>query len=222
MRSCVRAVTLRRRSPTHRLSAKKNGTVTTAMAVSCHDSATMATSAERKVTTLYRTELRVEVSTPCTPPTSLVSRLWISPVRVPVKKARGSRCRWSNSFTRSWRSTCWPTTLVSHVWARPRSAPVTAKPTINMARNHTRPSRGPPGANRPVSNTRLMSSGFTTPTAAPASTSTMVRATVRRCGANSGTMRRHVPGPALVRAMAADATAASARMRHRAANGGGH
>ncbi len=35
----------------------------------------------------------VSVTTAWTPPTSFASRLWISPVRVSVKKRSGMRCR---------------------------------------------------------------------------------------------------------------------------------
>ena len=43
--------------------------------------------------TLLVMELAVSVTTAWTPPTSLLSRLWISPVRVSVKKRRGIFCR---------------------------------------------------------------------------------------------------------------------------------
>ena len=41
------------------------------------------------------TELAVSVTTDWTPPTSFASRLWISPVRVSVKKRSGIRWRWA-------------------------------------------------------------------------------------------------------------------------------
>ncbi len=37
----------------------------------------------------------VSVTTAWTPPTSLESRDWISPVRVAVKNRSGMRCRWA-------------------------------------------------------------------------------------------------------------------------------
>ena len=40
-------------------------------------------------------ELAVSVTTACTPPTSFASRLWISPVRVSVKKRSGMPWRWA-------------------------------------------------------------------------------------------------------------------------------
>ena len=52
--------------------------------------------ASRVVTTMVRLaklELMVSVTTDWTPPTSLVIRLWISPVRVSVKKRSGIFCR---------------------------------------------------------------------------------------------------------------------------------
>ena len=42
---------------------------------------------------LLVTELAVSVTTDWTPPTSLARRLWISPVRVSVKKRSGIRWR---------------------------------------------------------------------------------------------------------------------------------
>ena len=46
------------------------------------------------ITRFEKTLLAVSVTTDCTPPTSFASRLWISPVRVSVKKRSGSfwRC----------------------------------------------------------------------------------------------------------------------------------
>ena len=40
-------------------------------------------------------ELAVSVTTAWTPPTSLARRLWISPVRVSVKKRSGMLWRWA-------------------------------------------------------------------------------------------------------------------------------
>jgi hypothetical protein len=40
------------------------------------------------------TEVAVEVRTLSTPPMSFAIRLWTSPVRVLVKNASESRCRW--------------------------------------------------------------------------------------------------------------------------------
>ena len=45
------------------------------------------------MTRLLKTELAVSVTTLWTPPTSLARRLWISPVRVSVKKRSGIRWR---------------------------------------------------------------------------------------------------------------------------------
>ena len=55
----------------------------------------MATRLLATVTTLARMEDAVLVTTVCTPPTSLASRDWISPVRVAVKKDNGMDCRWA-------------------------------------------------------------------------------------------------------------------------------
>ena len=45
--------------------------------------------------TFANTELAVSVTTVWTPPTSFASRLWISPVRVSVKKRSGILWRWA-------------------------------------------------------------------------------------------------------------------------------
>ncbi len=65
----------------------------TATMVSCQLRITMATTVDTKITTLARMVEAVVVTTDWTPPTSLASRDWISPVLVPVKKARESVCR---------------------------------------------------------------------------------------------------------------------------------
>ena len=56
-------------------------------------------------------ELAVSVTTACTPPTSFASRLWISPVRVSVKKRSGMLWRWAYSAPRRSCMTFWPMTL---------------------------------------------------------------------------------------------------------------
>jgi hypothetical protein len=61
--------------------------------VSCQLMMIMATTLETNVTTLARMLEAVVVTTVWTPPTSLASRDWISPVLVPVKKASESVCR---------------------------------------------------------------------------------------------------------------------------------
>ena len=45
------------------------------------------------IATLDVIDAAVSVTTAWTPPTSLASRLWISPVRVAVKNRSGMRCR---------------------------------------------------------------------------------------------------------------------------------
>src|SRR6202042_105406 len=91
--SWVERATSRRRSPTVLVSQKNTGTVMTATMVSCQLRMTMATMVDTKMTTLARMGEGGVVATDGTPPTSLASRDWISPVLVPVKKASGSVCR---------------------------------------------------------------------------------------------------------------------------------
>ena len=62
----------------------------------------MATIVLMIVAALATTEVAVSVTTDWTPPTSLARRLWISPVRVSVKKRSGMR--WSCTYSASRRS----------------------------------------------------------------------------------------------------------------------
>ncbi len=57
-------------------------------------------------------ELAVSVTTAWTPPMSLASRLWISPVRVSVKKRSGMLWRWAYRAPRRSCMTLWPMTLL--------------------------------------------------------------------------------------------------------------
>ena len=54
----------------------------------------MATIVATTVVTLETIDVAVLVTTVCTPPMSLAIRDCTSPVRVRVKKASESRCRW--------------------------------------------------------------------------------------------------------------------------------
>ena len=54
----------------------------------------MAITVLATVAVFDRSELAVSVTTDWTPPTSLLIRLWISPVRVSVKKRNGIHWRW--------------------------------------------------------------------------------------------------------------------------------
>ena len=61
--------------------------------VSRQSSRNIAIEVVMTTTTLEKTLLAVSVTTLWTPPTSLDRRLWISPVRVSVKKRSGIRWR---------------------------------------------------------------------------------------------------------------------------------
>ena len=97
---CVRAAIRRRTRPTWICSSTNTGSSATATSVSCQDSSSMPTSDAITVTALDRIEDAVWVTTDSTPPTSLPSRDWMSPVRVPVKKPRCIDSRCSNSRLR--------------------------------------------------------------------------------------------------------------------------
>ena len=84
----------RRWSPTRRASSTKNGVSASEKSASRQSSSSIATTVASTVVTLDTIDVAVEVTTFCTPPMSLAIRDWISPVRVRVKKASESRCRW--------------------------------------------------------------------------------------------------------------------------------
>ena len=80
--------------PTRRVSQTKNGSSARLNAASCQSSANMAMITAITVVTFETIDVAVLVTTFCTPPMSLAMRDCTSPVRVRVKKARLSRCRW--------------------------------------------------------------------------------------------------------------------------------
>ena len=79
-------------------------------------------------------EVAVEVTTASMPPTSLVMRDWISPVRVPVKKAIDWRCRWAKTLVRRPCMTCWPTLVLIQVWMTPKAEVTPATATMPATR----------------------------------------------------------------------------------------
>ena len=85
----------RRTLPTRNVRYRKKGRMVSEIAVRRQSSKTIANSVMTTMVRLLKTELAVSVTTDCTPPTSLAMRLWISPVRVSVKKRRGMRWRWA-------------------------------------------------------------------------------------------------------------------------------
>ncbi len=175
-------VTRRRRSPTSLESQAKIGMVSSVRTVSCHDRTAMATRALAMMTALDKMSDSVEVTTVWTPPTSLVSRDWISPVLVSVKNRSDRRWRCSKSRSRRSRMTRWPTTLARHVCTSPTAPPITGSVTITATSHPSRSRFGPPppSGNRAVSNTTLMSRGLTTPTEAPTTTRATMPPTSRR------------------------------------------
>ncbi len=90
---CVSVETSRRTFPTRKVRYRKNGVSPSDRTVSRQSIRSIATTVLSATATLAVTELAVSVTTDCTPPTSLASRLWISPVRVSVKNRSGMRCR---------------------------------------------------------------------------------------------------------------------------------
>ena len=80
--------------PTRRAISTKNGVSASEKTASRQSSRNIATTVATTVVTFETIEVAVVVTTVCTPPMSLAMRDWISPVRVRVKNASESRCRW--------------------------------------------------------------------------------------------------------------------------------
>jgi hypothetical protein len=90
-----RVVAIRRRSaPTRRASSTNTGVMPSEKTASRQSSSSMATTVATTVVMLETIDVAVFVTTFCTPPMSLAMRDWTSPVRVRVKNASESRCRW--------------------------------------------------------------------------------------------------------------------------------
>ena len=90
---CATDCSARRDLPTRKVKKTNIGTRINDMTVSLQDSTHIATKLEAMITTFERMLEAVSVTMLCTPATSLVSRDWISPVRVDVKKRIDRDCR---------------------------------------------------------------------------------------------------------------------------------
>ena len=77
-----------------RVMSTNTGSSAKAAIESRQSSSTMATDVVTTVVTFETTEVAVVVTTVWTPPMSFAIRDCTSPVRVRVKKASDSRCRW--------------------------------------------------------------------------------------------------------------------------------
>ena len=76
----------------------------------------MPTAVASTVVTFETIDVAVLVTTFCTPPMSFEIRDCTSPVRVRVKNASESRCRWRKTALRRSCITSWPTRFESSVW----------------------------------------------------------------------------------------------------------
>ena len=81
----------------------------------------MPTIVATTVVTFEAIDVAVFVTTLCTPPMSFEIRDCTSPVRVRVKNASESRCRWRKTAARRSCITRWPTWFESSVWITPRT-----------------------------------------------------------------------------------------------------
>ena len=93
------------------------------------------------------TELAVSVTTDWTPPTSLASRLWISPVRVSVKNRSGIAWRCAYSAERRSCITRWPIRLLRYDCPTP-IRPETIGRTIIRHDEQVQQQRGPAAGSR--------------------------------------------------------------------------
>ncbi len=125
---------LRRSFPTRRVSRTKTGISANANSASCQLSRIMPTIVAATVVTLETIDVAVFVTTLCTPPMSFEIRDCTSPVRVRVKNASDSRCRWRNTAARRSCITRWPTWFERSVWSTPSTPSTIAIAIIPAAR----------------------------------------------------------------------------------------
>ena len=108
----VSVETSRRTLPTRYVRYRKNGVSERDRIARRQSRMNIATVVLIAIARLLVTELAVSVTTAWTPPMSFASRLWISPVRVSVKKRNGMP--WRCAYRALLRScmTFWPMTLL--------------------------------------------------------------------------------------------------------------
>ncbi len=126
---------IRRRSfPTRRVRSTKTGMSANANSASFQLSASMPIIVAATVVALDAIDVAVLVTTLWTPPMSFEIRDCTSPVRVRVKNASESRCKWRKTAARRSCMTRWPTWLERSVWMTPRTPVTTAIAIIPPAR----------------------------------------------------------------------------------------
>ena len=122
--SCVDFAIFRRSSPTRRVRSTNTGTSANANSDSSQERAIIPIIDASTVVAFETIDVAVLVTTLCTPPMSFEMRDCTSPVRVRVKNASDSRCRWRKTAVRRSCITRWPTWFESSVCQTP-STPVT-------------------------------------------------------------------------------------------------
>ena len=188
---CICRVYCSRREPTARVASTNSGIASSVTTVSCHDSTNIATSALANVMPFDRIEDSVDVTAFWALDTSDDSRDCRSPVRAPEKNESDSVWRWRYSRSRSSRSTSWPSALVLIVWTTPIRPEARATAIMIETSTQSNPRSRPSGPKSASSKTLWINSGFTTPRAAPATTSTPTTNTRPGYGANSFATRDH-------------------------------
>ena len=106
------------------------GTIANESTVSCQLITSIATSELTRMTTFASESWATCVITSSIRPTSFVSRDWISPVRVAVKKRSGIRFSRAYSVARRSRITPCPTRIARYVWTTPAALVTTATATM--------------------------------------------------------------------------------------------
>ncbi len=160
--SCVVFAIFRRSAPTRRVSTTNTGISASANSDSCQLSRSMPTIVATTVVTFWAIEVAVFVTTFWTPPMSFEIRDCTSPVRVRVKKASESRCRWRKTAARRSCITRWPTWFDISVCTTPRAPVTTAIAIIPPALQESAVVSWLPIASR----ARLSRKAGTTPSAA--------------------------------------------------------
>ena len=106
----------------------------------------MPTIVAATVVTFEAIDVAVFVTTLWTPPMSFEIRDCTSPVRVRVKNASESRCRWRKTAARRSCITRWPTWFERSVWITPSTPVTTAIAIIPPAFRDRAPCRSGPGS----------------------------------------------------------------------------
>lgn len=188
---CRCVVISRRISATLRVSQMAGGSTISDSSDNRQLSTAIATAVPITVVTLDAIDVAVDVTTVCMPPMSLVSRDWISPPRVRVKKPSDCRCRCANTRVRRLCMIRCPTVVEIQVWTTPNTAVATVIASIATTAHTSSVTSWSGIARSMTSRTR---NGLASEIADDATMSATTTAICHRYGANSAPMRRRLTG----------------------------